>query len=156
MSEKALEQDHHFMQLAIEQAEQSLQQNGIPIGSVLVIENQVVGQGHNQRIQKGNPILHGEMDCLQNAGRLQPDDYQRSTLYTTLSPCPMCSGAILLYKIPRVVIAENSNFLGQEDLLQAAGVELIVLNHDKAIQMMKTYIQQHPDIWFEDISTPIA
>src|SRR5690348_12034406 len=114
--------DPAFMKIALDEARLGLQEGGIPIGSVLVIDGKITGQGHNRRVQSGNPILHGEMDCLQNAGRLTAKDYQRSILYTTLSPCDMCTGTILLYKIPRVVMAENKTFKGGEDLLRARGV----------------------------------
>lgn len=126
-------------------------EGGIPIGSILVIDNKIVGRGHNQRIQKKNPILHGEMDCLQDAGRLKASAYKRATLYTTLSPCDMCSGAILLYQIPRVVMAENTTFRGSEDLLVFRGVELINLNLRPAIQMMQDFIKKNPALWNEDI-----
>ena len=143
--------DIEFMQVTIAEAKKSLADGGIPIGSCLVIDNKVVGTGHNQRIQKENPILHGEMDCIKNAGRLTASEYQKSTLYTTLSPCDMCTGAILLYKIPRVVMAENSTFKGAEDLLKNKGVEVVNLNLPEAIDMMKTFIQNNPELWNEDI-----
>jgi len=145
--------DIKYMRLALQEATKSLKEGGIPIGSVLVIDGEVVGKGHNQRIQSGNPILHGEMDCLQNAGRLKASDYKKSILYTTLSPCPMCSGTILLYKIPRVVMAENKNFRGSEDLLMSQKVELVNLNMHEAVEMMEMFIKTHPDIWNEDIGT---
>ena len=127
---------------------------GIPIGSVLVHDNKIIGRGHNQRIQKHSAILHGEMDALENAGRLPAKIYQESTLYTTLSPCPMCTGAILLYKIPRVVIGENQTFMGQEDLLSQCGVETKVLQDEGCIHMMKTFISEKPSLWNEDIGEP--
>ncbi len=144
--------DQKFMQIALEQAQKSLNEGGIPIGACLVIDNRVVAKGHNQRVQKNNPILHGEMDCLAKAGRLKPKDYLKSTLYTTLSPCPMCSGAALLYKIPRIVMAENNTFVGAEDWLRQNGVELVNLNLPEAINMMSSFIQKYPDIWNEDIA----
>lgn len=141
------------MNIALEEAEKGMDEGGIPIGSVLVIDGKIVGRGHNQRLQKGSPILHGEMDCLENAGRLKASDYQRATIYTTLSPCEMCSGAILLYKIPRVVLAENQTFKGSEELLQSKGVELINLNLRQAVDLMDSFIKKKPEIWNEDIGT---
>jgi cytosine/creatinine deaminase len=146
--------DEIFMQAAIDEAKKGIKAGGIPIGSVLVHNNKIIGRGHNQRIQKKSPTLHGEMDALENAGRLPAKVYQESTLYTTLSPCPMCTGAILLYKIPRVVIGENLTFLGQEDLLQQHGVETKVLQNDDCIYMMKTFIAEKPELWNEDIGEP--
>jgi len=143
--------DIEFMQIAIEEAKKGMAEGGIPIGACLVIDGKVVGKGHNQRIQKGSPILHGEMDCLENAGRLKAADYQKATMYTTLSPCEMCSGAMLLYKIPRVVMAENKTYQGAEDLLKQKGVELINLNLPEAIEMMETFIKEKPMLWNEDI-----
>ncbi len=142
---------HHFMQEAIKEAEQGLEKNGIPIGSILVHEQKIIGRGHNQRVQKKSATLHGEMDALENAGRLPAKIYQESTLYTTLSPCPMCTGAILLYKIPHVVIGENTNFMGEEELLKQKGVKVTVLNDGKCLDMMKTFIEKCPHLWFEDI-----
>lgn len=139
------------MNLALNEARLGLAEGGIPIGSVLVIGDKVVGQGHNRRVQSGNPILHGEMDCLQNAGRLKVHDYQRATIYTTLSPCNMCTGAILLYKIPRVVLAENQTFRGAEDLLRKQGVDVVNLDLVEAVQLMTTFIKNHPTLWNEDI-----
>ncbi|NDH08247.1 MAG: nucleoside deaminase [Gammaproteobacteria bacterium] len=146
--------DDIFMQAAIDEAKKSLEVGGIPIGSVLVHDNKIIGRGHNQRIQKRSAILHGEMDALENAGRLPAKIYQASTLYTTLSPCPMCTGAILLYKIPRVVIGENQTFMGQEDLLSQCGVETKVLQDEGCIHMMKTFISEKPSLWNEDIGEP--
>lgn len=143
--------DEIYMQAAIEEAKKSIKTGGIPIGSVLVHEHKIIGRGHNQRIQKQSAILHGEMDALENAGRLSAKIYQESTLYTTLSPCPMCTGAILLYKIPRVVIGENLSFIGSEDLLRQHGVETKVLQNHDCINMMKTFIAEKPFIWNEDI-----
>jgi cytosine/creatinine deaminase len=143
--------DLEFMKIALDEAKKGLDEGGIPIGSVLVIDDKIIGSGHNRRVQSGNPILHGEMDALQNAGRLSAKDYQRATIYTTLSPCSMCSGTILLYKIPRVVMAENRTFLGAEDLLKENGVELINLDLPEASQMMKSFIDNNPTLWNEDI-----
>lgn len=143
--------DKDYMHLAFQEAQKSLADGGIPIGSVLVIDDKIVGRGHNRRIQESDPVLHGEMHCFKNAGRLKAKDYQRATLYTTLSPCDMCSGAILLYKIPRVVMAENKTFIGAEDLLKSRGVELVNLNMLEAIEMMESFIKENPDLWNEDI-----
>jgi cytosine deaminase len=140
-----------FMQIAINEAQQGLAEGGLPIGSVLVHKDQVLGQGHNRRIQQGSTILHGEMDALENAGRLPASIYKESVLYTTLSPCAMCSGTILLYGIPKVVIAENRNFLGEEALLSARGVELELLNDKTCIKMMADFISENPRLWNEDI-----
>ncbi len=118
---------------------------------MLVLDGKIIGRGHNRRVQRGSPVLHAEMDALENAGRLAPEEYRRATIYTTLSPCDMCSGAILLYKIPRVVIGENQTFLGAEELLKSRGVELLVLNDPQLIQMMKDFIAEKPDLWYEDI-----
>ncbi|WP_281648466.1 nucleoside deaminase [Parendozoicomonas sp. Alg238-R29] len=141
-----------YLELAIEQAEKSLREGGIPIGSVLVCNGKMLGKGHNQRIQKGNPILHGEMDALQNAGRLSADIYKKSTLYTTLSPCDMCSGAILLLGIPHVVIGENQTFTGAEELLKSRGVNVEVRQNNRCIEVMQLFIRKHPEIWHEDIA----
>jgi cytosine/creatinine deaminase len=140
-----------FMQLAIAEAQQGLVEGGLPIGSVLVHKGKVLGQGHNRRIQQGSTILHGEMDALENAGRLPASVYKNSVLYTTLSPCAMCSGTILLYGIPKVVIAENQNFLGEEALLVSRGVELEQLNDKSCIKMMANFIANNPKLWNEDI-----
>lgn len=140
-----------FMQTAYEEALQGYREGGIPIGSVLVLDGKIIGRGHNRRVQRGSAVLHAEMDALENAGRLAPEDYRRATIYTTLSPCDMCSGAILLYKIPRVVIGENQTFLGAEELLKSRGVDLVVLNDPQLIQMMKGFIAEKPDLWYEDI-----
>jgi len=140
-----------FMQAAYEEALQGYREGGIPIGSVLVLDGKIIGRGHNRRVQRGSAVLHAEMDALENAGRLAPEDYRRATIYTTLSPCDMCSGAILLYKIPRVVIGENRTFLGAEELLKTRGVELVVLNEPRLIQMMQDFITEKPDLWYEDI-----
>jgi cytosine deaminase len=140
-----------FMQLAIEEARLGLAEGGIPIGSVLVHEGKVLGRGHNRRVQAGSTILHGEMDALENAGRLAAEVYRKSTLYTTLSPCAMCSGAILLYGIPRVVIGENRTFTGEEELLKSRGVKLTILQDDECINLMNDFISAHPELWNEDI-----
>ncbi len=140
-----------FLAAAIEEAEIGLQEGGIPIGSVLVHSGNIIGRGHNRRIQSDSTILHGEMDALENAGRLHASIYKSSILYTTLSPCAMCSGTILLYGIPRVVIAENVNFMGEEDLLKSRGVKLEVLQDAKCIEMMKKFIKENTHLWEEDI-----
>jgi creatinine deaminase len=140
-----------FMQAAIEEAKQGLAEGGIPIGSVLVIDGKIVGRGHNRRVQKGSAILHAEMDCLENAGRLTAKDYQRAVLYSTLSPCDMCSGTALLYKIPKVVIGENQTFQGPEDYVRSRGVELVILNNAECIQLMRDFIAARPELWNEDI-----
>jgi len=152
MYSDATKKDHEFMQIAIEEAKKGLSDGGITIGACLVIDGKVIAKGHNQRVQKNNPILHGEMDCFQNAGRLKPADYQKSILYTTLSPCEMCSGATLLFKIPRVVIAENTTFMGDEKHLIEKGVELVNLNLPEAIEMMTNFIKNNPELWNEDIA----
>lgn len=140
-----------FMQAAIEEARQGLAEGGIPIGSVLVIDGRIVGRGHNRRVQKGSAILHAEMDCIENAGRLKASDYRRAVLYSTLSPCDMCSGTALLYKIPKIVIGENRTFRGPEDYLRSRGVELVILDDPTCIRLMEEFIAAHPDLWNEDI-----
>ena len=140
-----------FLESAIEEAKAGLGEGGIPIGSVLVHEGKIIGRGHNQRVQRGSVIHHGEMNCLENAGRQSAAVYRECTLYTTLSPCPMCTGAILLYGIPRVVIGENVTFLGAEDSLRAAGVEVEVLQDAECIRMMREFIEKNPELWNEDI-----
>jgi len=140
-----------FMKEALLEAQKGLEEGGIPIGSVLVHEGKIIGRGHNRRIQKGSAILHGEMDALENAGRLSASVYKNCTLYTTLSPCPMCSGAIALYGIPRVVVGENENFMGEEELLRSRGVSIDVLNDHNCIEMMKNFIHDNPILWDEDI-----
>ena len=139
------------MQTAIEQARQSLAEGGIPIGSVLVHESRIIGRGHNCRVQTGSPIDHGEMNCLRNAGRQPARVYRDCTLYTTLSPCPMCSGAILLYKIARVVAGENRTFLGAEEYLRANGVQVEVVQDEECIQLMTDFIRANPKLWNEDV-----
>ncbi len=140
-----------FLKAAINEAKQGLAKGGIPIGSVLVIDDEIVGRGHNQRIQKASPILHAEMDCFENAGRLKAADYKRATLYSTLSPCDMCSGTTLLYGITKVVIGENQTFKGPEEYLRSRGVELVIMNDPTCIEMMKTFIEEKPELWNEDI-----
>ncbi|MCX6969195.1 MAG: nucleoside deaminase [Verrucomicrobia bacterium] len=141
-----------FMQAAVDEAYQGLSEGGIPIGSVLVHEGKIIGRGHNMRMQSGNPLLHGEMSAFQDAGRQPASVYRGCVLYTTLSPCPMCSGTALLYKIPRIVIAENVTFLGAEDWLRHCGVELQVLKDQECIQLMQDFIAAHPVLWNEDIA----
>lgn len=140
-----------FLQAAIDEAKQGLAEGGIPIGSVLVIEGKIVGRGHNRRVQNGSAILHAEMNCIENAGRLSAKDYQRSVLYSTLSPCDMCSGTALLYKIPKIVIGENATFKGPEEYVRSHGVEVEVLNDPECIQLMKNFIKNNPELWNEDI-----
>lgn len=140
-----------FLNAAIEEAKQGLAEGGIPIGSVLVIDDKIVGRGHNRRVQKGSAILHAEMDCLENAGRIQAADYGRATLYSTLSPCDMCSGAVLLYGIPRVIIGENRTFRGPEGYLRDRGVELVIADDAECRQLMETFIAKNPKLWNEDI-----
>ncbi len=140
-----------YLDAAIEEARRSLAQGGIPIGAVLVYQDRIIGRGHNQRVQKGSTILHGEMDALENAGRQPAKVYEQSILYTTLSPCAMCSGAILLYKIPYVVIGENQTFMGEESLLSSRGVKLEVLQNKECITMMRHFITQNSKLWNEDI-----
>lgn len=140
-----------FLLAAVEEARKGLAEGGIPIGSVLVIDGKIVGRGHNQRIQRGSATLHAEMACLENAGRLSAADYRRATLYSTLSPCDMCSGASLLYKIPRIVVGENVNFQGPEAYVRSRGVELTILNDPDCIQLMQDFIRDRPQLWNEDI-----
>lgn len=140
-----------FMRAALEEARQGLTEGGIPIGSVLVHRGIILGKGHNRRVQKGSAILHAEMDALENAGRQPADVYRESVLYTTLSPCPMCSGAILLYGIPQVIIGENSTFMGEEELLRSRGVRVDVLQNQECISLMRMFILEKPELWNEDI-----
>lgn len=140
-----------FLQAALDEAHAGRRQGGIPIGSVLVIGGRIVGRGHNQRVQKQSSILHAEMDCLEDAGLLDADDYARATLYSTLSPCDMCSGTALLYKIPRIVIGENKTFRGPERLLRRRGVELEIVNDPECIEMMRAFIRAKPRLWNQDI-----
>lgn len=140
-----------FMAEAINEAKKGLAAGGIPIGSVLVIDNKIVGRGHNQRIQKDSTVLHAEMDCLENAGRLTAKDYKRSVLFSTLSPCDMCSGAVLLYGIPKVIVGENKTFQGPEQYVRSRGVEVVVLDDPECISMMEKFIKENPILWNEDI-----
>ena len=140
-----------FMQAAIDEAKQGLAEGGIPIGSVLVIDGRIVGRGHNRRVQRGSAILHAEMDALENAGRLEARDYARATLYSTLSPCDMCSGTALLYKIPKIVIGENQTFRGPEDYVRSRGVEVVILNEPECIRLIREFIAARPELWNEDI-----
>jgi cytosine/creatinine deaminase len=141
------------MRAAIDEAEQGLREGGIPIGSILVHEGQVLGRGHNRRVQRGSVVLHGEMDALENAGRQPASVYRGCVLYTTLSPCPMCSGAILLYGIPHVIVGENRTFLGDEELLRSRGVVVDVVNDAECIALMTTFIAANPTLWNDDIGT---
>ena len=145
------ELDRKFLDAAYEEAQQGLREGGIPIGSVLVSEGKIIGRGHNCRVQTGSAIDHGEMNCLRNAGRLPARVYRSSTMYSTLSPCPMCSGAIVLYKIPHVIVGENRNFLGAEDYMRSQGVRVDVLQDEECIQLMKKFIVENPSLWNEDI-----
>lgn len=140
-----------FMQIAIDEAKQGLAEGGIPIGSVIVHQGKIIGRGHNRRVQQGSVVLHGEMDAFENAGRQPAKVYQDCTLYTTLSPCPMCSGAILLYGIKKVIVGENKTFIGDEDLLRSRGVEVTVLQDQTCIQLMQDFIAAKPSLWNEDI-----
>ena len=140
-----------FMRTAIEEARKGLAEGGIPIGSVLVQDGKIIGRGHNQRVQKGSAVLHAEMSCLENAGRLKAADYKKCVLYSTLSPCDMCSGTILLYGIPKVVIGENHTFKGPEDYLRSRGVELVLVNSQECKDLMKKFIEEKPELWNEDI-----
>ena len=140
-----------FLQAAIEEARQGVREGGIPIGSILVHGDKIIGRGHNRRVQRGSAILHGEMDALEKAGRQSASVYRECILYTTLSPCSMCSGAILLYQIPRVIIGENRTFMGEEELLRSRGVSVEVLQNEECIRLMQEFIHQNPGLWNEDI-----
>jgi cytosine deaminase len=140
-----------FMQVAIEEAQKGLAEGGIPIGSVIVHNNTIIGRGHNRRVQSGSPILHGEMDAFENAGRQSAQTYRESIIYTTLSPCAMCSGAIMLYGISHVVIGENQTFMGEEALLKSKGISVTVLQNQQCINLMKDFISTKPELWNEDI-----
>jgi len=140
-----------FLTAAIDEARMGLSEGGIPIGSVLVIDDQIVGRGHNQRVQHGSAVLHAEMDCIENAGRLKAADYRRATIYSTLSPCDMCSGAILLYGIPKVVVGENRTFQGPEDYLHSRGVDVTIADSDECYQLMQRFIRDNGALWNEDI-----
>jgi cytosine deaminase len=143
-----------FLKAAIDEARRGLAEGGIPIGSIIVHRGAIIGRGHNRRVQKGSAILHGEMDAFENAGRLPARTYRESVLYTTLSPCAMCSGAILLYGIPKVVIGENQTFMGEEDLLRSRGVVIEVLQDPACVDLMRRFIASKPDVWNEDIGEP--
>src|SRR5262249_6792944 len=145
-----------FLIAAIEEAKLGLSEGGIPIGAVLVLDNKIIGRGHNKRVQQQSAIFHAEMDCLEDAGRLKAKEYARATLYSTLSPCDMCSGAILLYKIPKIIIGENSTFRGPEEYIKSRGVSLIVLKDNTCIKLMKAFKAKHPTLWNEDIGEPDA
>jgi creatinine deaminase len=140
-----------FLRAALSEAELGLAEGGIPIGSVLVLEGEIVGRGHNRRVQRGSPILHAEMDCIENAGRLKPAEYARCTLYSTLSPCDMCCGAVLLYEIPHVIVGENRTFRGPEDYVRSRGIELEIRDDPACVRLMEEFIAAHPALWFEDI-----
>lgn len=140
-----------FMAAALAEARQGLAEGGIPIGSVLVIDGEIVSRGHNRRVQQGSAVLHAEMDCLENAGRLRPADYRRATLYSTLSPCDMCSGAALLYKIPRIIVGENRTFQGPEDYLRRRGVVVELVDSQECVNLMEEFIASRPELWNEDI-----
>jgi cytosine deaminase len=146
-----LKHDVIYLQAAVAQAKKSLREGGIPVGAALVIDETIVALGHNRRVQLNDPILHAETDCIRNAGRLTPGEYQRATIYTTLSPCAMCSGTILLFGIPRVVIGENVNFKGPEELLAKNNVQLEIANDSEITGIMRLFIQDHPELWHEDI-----
>jgi cytosine/creatinine deaminase len=141
----------HFLLAAIEEAERGRDEGGIPIGAVLVHQGMIAGRGHNRRVQQGSAILHGEMDAFERAGRLPASVYRDSIMYTTLSPCPMCSGAILLYGVPHVVVGENRTFRGEEDLLRSRGVRVDVLHDERCVRLMQEFIAAHPELWNEDI-----
>jgi len=140
-----------FLKAAVEEAERGLAEGGIPIGSVLVVDGKIVGRGHNRRVQRGSAILHAEMDCIENAGRLTAKDYRRSVLYSTLSPCDMCSGTALLYRIPKIVIGENQTFQGPEEYLRSRGVHLEIIQDPECIRLMQEFIKARPQLWYEDI-----
>ncbi|MFD2247721.1 nucleoside deaminase [Pontibacter ruber] len=140
-----------FLKAALEEAKKGYAEGGIPIGSVLVHQGKIIGRGHNRRVQKGSVVLHGEMDALENAGRLPASVYKECTIYTTLSPCPMCSGTILLYGIPKVVIGENKTFMGEEALLQSRGVDVTVADDKECFELMQNFISEKPELWNEDI-----
>jgi cytosine deaminase len=143
-----------FLALAIDEARQGRDEGGIPIGSVLVVDGRVVGRGHNRRVQRASAILHAEMDCLENAGRLKPVDYRRAVLYSTLSPCDMCSGTALLYRIPKIVIGENRTFRGPEDYVRSRGVDLEIVDSTECYELMQQFIAAQPELWNEDIGEP--
>jgi len=140
-----------FLSAAIDEAKKGLKEGGIPIGSVLVIDDKIIARGRNQRVQKGSTVLHAEMDCLENAGRMKASEYQKAVLYSTLSPCDMCSGAVLLYGIKKVIVGENKTFTGPEDYLKLRGVEVIVIDNEECKHLMETLIKKNPELWNEDI-----
>jgi cytosine/creatinine deaminase len=140
-----------FLSAAIEEAKTGLAEGGIPIGSVLVVDDRIIARGHNKRVQKGSTVLHAEMDCLENAGRMKASDYARATLYTTLSPCDMCSGAVLLYGIKKVVVGENRTFSGPENYLRSRGVEVVVIDNEECCKLMDAFKKDNPELWNEDI-----
>ncbi len=140
-----------FLKAAIEEAKLGLAEGGIPIGSVLVMDDKIVGRGHNRRVQRGSAVLHAEMDCIENAGRLTAREYRHSVLYSTLSPCDMCSGTVLLYRIPRIVIGENKSFQGPEDYVRSRGVQLEIIQDAECIRLMEAFIKAEPELWNEDI-----
>jgi cytosine deaminase len=140
-----------FLKAAIEEARKGRDEGGIPIGSVLVVDGQIAGRGHNQRVQRGSAVLHAEMDCLENAGRLKAAAYRRARLYSTLSPCDMCSGTVLLYGIPKVVVGENRTFQGPEDYVRSRGVEIVVVDSAECRELMEAFIRERPELWNEDI-----
>ena len=146
-----MENTSEFLQAALEEARKGYEEGGIPIGSVLVHKGKIIGRGHNKRVQQGSVVLHGEMDALENAGRQPASVYKECTLYTTLSPCPMCSGTILLYGIPKVVIGENKTFMGEEELLRARGVEVSLAGSEECHALMQQFIKEKPELWNEDI-----
>jgi creatinine deaminase len=143
-----------FLRAALEQARIGLSEGGIPIGAVLVIDGRIVGRGHNRRVQQGSAILHAEMDCLENAGRLPASAYREATLYSTLSPCDMCSGTALLYKIPRIIVGENRTFRGPEEYLRSRGVDVIIIDDEACVRLMTEFIRERPELWNEDIGEP--
>ena len=147
---------NQFLDAAIAEARQSLAEGGIPIGSVLVLDDRIIGRGHNRRVQDGSVIHHAEMNCLENAGRQKASIYSRCTLYSTLSPCPMCSGAVLLYKIPRIIVGENATFKGPEEYLRTQRVTLTILQNPECIQLMQDFIKARPELWNEDIGVEIS
>lgn len=146
--------DNDLLAYAIEAARVGAASGGVPIGAALIVDGEVIATGHNKRVQEGSPIKHGETDCLANAGRLPASVYAKATMVTTLSPCDMCTGAILLYKIPRVIVGENKTFYGGEDYLRSRGVKVVVLDNQDCVDMMDTFIAKHSDIWYEDIGEP--
>lgn len=143
--------DERFLDVAVEQARIGRDEGGVPVGAALVVDGEVIGRGRNRRVQRGSAVLHGETDCLENAGRRPAEVYARATMYTTLSPCPMCSGAILLFTIPRVVVGENRTFLGAEDWLRAGDVEVVVRDSAACVELMRRFIAERPETWNEDI-----